>query len=539
MSLFSQFPYTNFHDLNLDWILSEIQGIMNRLESLEKRMDAAEEKIEFLLKEVAEIRDDIARLRAEWDAYKAEMDAKWNAFKAEIEARFAALEAEFDAKFTALQTALEARITALEHDIDDRFVALTAELRKEIQDTMQYLIDKCAEFTERVVRLEVRVENMEAAMDACCHMITDKLTELLDAIGQGGGQMNLITKTITSNGTYRAADDNADGFSSVTVAVPLDSFDAEQLEVQSWANVVGGTTEPDRVYRASDSNADGYDVVTLKPLSNEVKEIAANGTYTDESKTSRWGQVVVNVPVPTLSPLTVYRNGEVTGNFNRVNADIDPYTVNPGWFNQDAPYVALNYANGEIKFNQPHRIVNTSNNNYLTNNSKVSIKGYFCIPVVSEGLTIGADDYFYLVTSLNPENPDKVKGSDFKLLFYGSSYTVIGTLQFGDSPIAPPSPGLIQVPRFYYEKDVSGGIFKAVFGIELQMPNVQINQLFATDGMLRSVTGIGIYSDSTFYLMQEKRSGSTVTERVIAPITTGNYALDNPFISGIGANFIS
>lgn len=35
-----------------------------------------------------------------------------------------------------------------------------------------------------------------------------------------GGDGTLITKNITANGTYNAEDDNADGYSSVTVAVP-------------------------------------------------------------------------------------------------------------------------------------------------------------------------------------------------------------------------------------------------------------------------------------------------------------------------------
>lgn len=38
-------------------------------------------------------------------------------------------------------------------------------------------------------------------------------------IGKSGGEAVLIQKTITANGTFAAADDNADGYSSVTVDV--------------------------------------------------------------------------------------------------------------------------------------------------------------------------------------------------------------------------------------------------------------------------------------------------------------------------------
>ena len=37
--------------------------------------------------------------------------------------------------------------------------------------------------------------------------------------GGGGGGSTLITKNITQNGTYNASDDNADGYSSVTVDI--------------------------------------------------------------------------------------------------------------------------------------------------------------------------------------------------------------------------------------------------------------------------------------------------------------------------------
>lgn len=42
--------------------------------------------------------------------------------------------------------------------------------------------------------------------------------------GGGGSTPTLVTKQITENGTYTAADDNADGYSEVTVNVNLKAF---------------------------------------------------------------------------------------------------------------------------------------------------------------------------------------------------------------------------------------------------------------------------------------------------------------------------
>jgi hypothetical protein len=50
----------------------------------------------------------------------------------------------------------------------------------------------------------------------------DGFVDAIDAISTGGGA-TLITKSITTNGTYNASADSADGYSSVNVAVTLPS----------------------------------------------------------------------------------------------------------------------------------------------------------------------------------------------------------------------------------------------------------------------------------------------------------------------------
>lgn len=47
---------------------------------------------------------------------------------------------------------------------------------------------------------------------------SSNLSAAIQSIPSGG---TLITKTITQNGTYNASSDNADGYSQVTVAIPV------------------------------------------------------------------------------------------------------------------------------------------------------------------------------------------------------------------------------------------------------------------------------------------------------------------------------
>lgn len=48
MGLFEHFPYTNFHQLNLDWIVRQLKKKEDRVEALEGRMDQAEADIDAL-----------------------------------------------------------------------------------------------------------------------------------------------------------------------------------------------------------------------------------------------------------------------------------------------------------------------------------------------------------------------------------------------------------------------------------------------------------------------------------------------------------
>ena len=70
-----------------------------------------------------------------------------------------------------------------------------------------------------------------------------EMAQAIDNIPSGGG--TLISKTITENGTYNAADDNADGYDVVTVSVPekntLDEYFSDTLEV---ANIPSTTEIP-------------------------------------------------------------------------------------------------------------------------------------------------------------------------------------------------------------------------------------------------------------------------------------------------------
>lgn len=83
--------------------------------------------------------------------------------------------------------------------------------------------------------------------------------------GGGGSEPTLITKSITANDTYNASDDNADGYSSVTVNV--------QPNVGTKNITENGT------YAASADSLDGYSSVTVSiPAQGDLLKLMENNS---------------------------------------------------------------------------------------------------------------------------------------------------------------------------------------------------------------------------------------------------------------------
>lgn len=101
---------------------------------------------------------------------------------------------------------------------------------------------------------------------------------LTDVSGSGTG--TLVTKSIAANGSYEASNDNADGYSSVSVNVP------NGISITEVANTTGTTAVIVGTEVSGDSSA------TLT-----TKTITVNGTYNASSDNADgYSQVVVNVP---------------------------------------------------------------------------------------------------------------------------------------------------------------------------------------------------------------------------------------------------
>ena len=106
MGLFENFPYTNFHELNLDWVIKTMKA-------LDEKVDSIEDRIYNKSKEYTD--EQIAILRNEFNS----LEDEFIAFKADVNKMFAAYTAKQDKAFADYKALVNAQIDLLEQEIRD------------------------------------------------------------------------------------------------------------------------------------------------------------------------------------------------------------------------------------------------------------------------------------------------------------------------------------------------------------------------------------------------------------------------------------
>ena len=104
----------------------------------------------------------------------------------------------------------------------------------------------------------------------------------------GGGEAVLINKTITSNGTYNAADDSADGYKKVTVNVPNTYAAGDEGKVVSSGALVSQTAHATVTQNG-----------TVDTTTNNSVEVAVSGgfeltTVVDYTVSEAASEIIIN-----------------------------------------------------------------------------------------------------------------------------------------------------------------------------------------------------------------------------------------------------
>lgn len=106
MGLFEQFPYANFHELNLDWILQKIKELDEKVDSIEDRI---------LAQAKAYTDEQVGALRNDFN----DLENEFSQFKADVNKMFADYTAKQDKAFADFQKLVNAQLDLMEQEIRD------------------------------------------------------------------------------------------------------------------------------------------------------------------------------------------------------------------------------------------------------------------------------------------------------------------------------------------------------------------------------------------------------------------------------------
>ena len=155
--------------------------------------------------------------------------------------------------------------------------------------------------------------------------------------GGGGGSPTLITKTINTNGTYDASNDNADGYSQVTVSVPNTYTAGDEGKVVSsgalvsqtaatyTANSVYDTTLIDEVtVNVSGGGGGGLTLLATDEVAVSTSSTTATDVKTLTVPSSAWASN--KIVVVKITDKAGARNGYFWGHIGTLAADMPQNT---------------------------------------------------------------------------------------------------------------------------------------------------------------------------------------------------------------------
>lgn len=165
MGVWEQFPYTNLHSLNLDWIINQVNDFKTKLDDLvawaeqhkgeyaelKRRVDVLENEINtFEAKVQAEFDKLEADLQKQFTDLKAEIEKELEDTKAEILSEFTQAMAEFRAEFIALKTAVQEAIREMQSEIQREIIYLESLMEANNKHILDVVNLKLEEFLENL-----------------------------------------------------------------------------------------------------------------------------------------------------------------------------------------------------------------------------------------------------------------------------------------------------------------------------------------------------------------------------------------------------
>ena len=162
MGLFEHFPYSNFHQLNIDWVLEKVKYCLAQVEAFATRLENAED-------DIADLQSAVSNLQTALEALRTNLQNQINT--------------------------LGSRVTVNENNI----ATLQADLENAERNIIS-LVGDLAQLGETVDLMGVHLANVDTAIDGLTTRVTtaeSSITQLLTDVASLDGRMDTAEGSIT------------------------------------------------------------------------------------------------------------------------------------------------------------------------------------------------------------------------------------------------------------------------------------------------------------------------------------------------------
>lgn len=126
MGAFEHFPYTNFQDLNLDWILKQLKALEDDVKEVVELSKTWSEQVDYLNKRMEAIEDENSKLSTLYNSFVQEVESKFNTLEQQQLENFEVLKNQVENEFYRLQleinqalSSFNDRINYLDNKLDE------------------------------------------------------------------------------------------------------------------------------------------------------------------------------------------------------------------------------------------------------------------------------------------------------------------------------------------------------------------------------------------------------------------------------------
>ena len=163
MGFFNKYPYTDFHELNADWLIKEMQD-------LDKRLDEALQTLSTQI--YNQVMTDI---EPQLNSLRSEMTLIENSFSA-LRGEFAALDQEFD----DFKIYVDGKLLDIQHYVDNSVANAYEYTNNQIEENNVYLLDQMQTYLSQIKVINFFTGEMISIQDMFDYLASLHTTDSLD-----------------------------------------------------------------------------------------------------------------------------------------------------------------------------------------------------------------------------------------------------------------------------------------------------------------------------------------------------------------------